>query len=329
MLEKLGPSREAYRSAVVASVEELRNVVAGQREAGGDRARRLARELGPFATGRIDTGRLAGVLAVEERTLDPASLEVLERAQAVLQETAAETEDGWLVRVPTGGDLRDTVREAFGHAGIVFGAARAAELARTGTYRPEEHNTLFSGKPFHRWTAAERGLAPPLVVVVEGEDLRPAGLADFLDGAVKIVLLVRGDAPPAPLARVVTPGVTVIQTRDAATLDRMAAAPGPVLAAVFEPEADGVVSFTHDPGAGDLPWERLSVDADLDELRERLATGAWKERARAEDLAHLLALASPPATPASPATEAGAEEEDTAVDHLAAWLLARTDLQGT
>lgn len=329
VLERLSRPREAHRSAVVASVEELRGAIAAHREAGGDRAGRLARELGPFATGRVDASRLAGVLSVEERALDPASLEVLDRAQAVLLETAAETGDGWLVRVPTGGDLRDTVREAFGHAGIVFGAARAAELARSGAYRPEEHNALFSGKPFHRWSDAERALAPPLVVVVDGADLRPAGLADFLDGSVKIVLLVRGDAPPAPLARLITPGVMVIQTGEASSLDRIADVQGPVLAAVFEPEAEGVVSFVHDPEAGDLPWERLSVDADLDELRERLAAGEWKERTWAEDLAHLVALASAPAPAGSgAAVEADAGGEDTAVDHLAAWLLARTDLEG-
>jgi hypothetical protein len=158
-------------------------------------------------------------------------------------------------------------------------------------------------------------------------DLRPAGLADFLDGEMKIVLLVQGLAPPAALARVITPGVAVVQTRDLEGLELLREVRGPALAAVFEPEADGVVSFVHDPRGGDLPWERLRIGIDPEELDRRTRDTRTKNRAWGEDLAHLAALATPPAGSAV-APSAGVDEAPTgaSVEKLAAWLLARTDL---
>ncbi|HSR43166.1 MAG TPA: hypothetical protein VLL48_13355 [Longimicrobiales bacterium] len=328
VMEALRKPREAHRSAVVASVEELRGVLAGLGNGNGGRASRLGRELGPFAEGRIDARALAAVLSVEERTLAPGSMEVLERALAVLGEAADGLDEDSVVRVPPGGDLRDAVKDALHGLGVVFGVAGAAELARNGAYRPDGHNALFSGKPFHRWTPAERRVAPPLVVIVDGTDLRPAGLADFLDGAVKIVLLVEGKAPPASLSRVVTPGITVIQSRDPADVARAVEAEGPALVAVFEAEAEGPVEFVHDPGAGTRSWERLTVDADLDELQARLDGTPWHRRGQAEDLAHLLALAREPVGAAGPppTDPAVVDEPSAGVDQLAAWLLASTEL---
>lgn len=340
VMETLGRSRQAHRTAIVGAVDELRGALAAHRNAGGDRAERLGTELGPFASGRLDPGALAAILAGEERTLAPGAVEVLERALDVMVEAADAIEEASVLRVPPAGDLRDVVRDALTATGAVFGAARAAELARNGAYRPDEHDVLFGGTPFHRWTAAERRVAPPLVVTVDGADLRPAGLADFLDGAMRIVLLVRGDAPPAALARMITPGVMVIQTRDPEDLSRVAAAPGPVLAAVFEPDAEDPVPFVHDPAAGELPGERLRVHADLDELEERLRETRWSDRTRAEDLAHLVALARTSvarvggretAAPASSDGDGDAAAADGSgelggVDHLAGWLLAGAEL---
>ena len=72
------------------------------------------------------------------------------------------------------------------------------------------------------------------MVEVEAEDLLPAGLGEFLDGAVKIVLVVRGHTTPAPLARLITPGTYVVQTADAADLEGLARSRHPGVALVFD-----------------------------------------------------------------------------------------------
>ena len=88
------------------------------------------------------------------------------------------------------------MERALACAGRVFGAAQAVELVRTGRYDAEAHGeptwraspsaagTGRSGRSprrwWWRWTA---------------RDLRVGGLAEFLDGGQKLVLVVRGDAP--------------------------------------------------------------------------------------------------------------------------------------
>jgi len=326
--EALSRPFATYRSAVATSIEELRGVISAAREVGGDRADQRARELGPFAVGRIDTASLAGLLSNETRVLPPASLQVLERALQVMEEARTSDPEDWTIQVRAGGDLRDTARRALRDVGRVFGVARAAELARSGGYRAEEHNDLFRGRPFHHWAPAERAVAPPLVVRVQGSDLRPAGLTDFLDGEMKIVLLVEGAAPPASLARTITPGVFVIQTRDVEELADLGEVPGPALAAVFDADAGDVVPFVHDPKGGALPWERLQVGVTLAELGERIEATRRKSRTWAEDLAHLSSLATPPAADRAATHSDGQDGPSAAVgvDELAAWLLAATDL---
>ncbi len=98
--------------------------------------------------------------------------------------------------------------------------------------------------------SVERGrarLCPPLVIEVEGQDLRPASLAELLEGGQKIVLVVNGPAAPAPLVRLITPGVTVIQTDDPAELSALGAVDGPGIAALMP---EGAAKFMHIPGDG-------------------------------------------------------------------------------
>jgi hypothetical protein len=118
----------------------------------------------------------------------------------------------------------------------------------------------------------------------------------------------------------------VAQLLGTAGLEALAVAPGPALAGVFEPTADGVVPFVHDPLAGDSSWQRLSVQGDLDALGERISSTRWKDRRWAEDLAHLVALAGPPSVGEGPEPTEARAEEPTGADRLAAWLLAQTDL---
>jgi hypothetical protein len=181
-----------------------------------------------------------------------------------------------------------------------------------------------SGLPFRLWTRAERRSAPPLVVTVAGPDLHAAALADYADGRQKIVLVVDGACAPAALVRLVTPGTLVMQSTDPEALESVARFEGPAVAAVVPETA---AAFTHDPTAGDEPWQRMTI--------QRLPSppfapvpgmSAWQLR---EDVAQLAALAAAPAARPMPTAAALAAEGPDAVDRLAAWLLGQADLKET
>ncbi len=118
---------------------------------------------------------------------------------------------------------------------------------RGGRYRPAEHDSLLDAAEFRAWNKAERRFAPPLVVEVDGADLHAGALLDFADGREKIVLVVRGAMPPAPLVRCITPGTFVLQTVDGTRPRPLAAFDGPAIAALVP---EGAAVFLHDPGAG-------------------------------------------------------------------------------
>jgi hypothetical protein len=333
--EALAAPLDEFRSTLVSSLEEVRGMLGDVGRTDEERAGELAVELGPFAVGRIDTGALTAVLS-EKQVLAPDAEAVIRRASEALGEMAS-AEGGLLfdAKVPPDGDLRDTVRDALHDAGRFFGVARAAAHARTGGWQPEKHEALFEGLPFRAWTTRERAVAPPLVVRVQGADLRPSGLADFLDGALKLVLVVEGEAPPAALARLITPGVMVVQATTPDGLAPLADFPGSGIAGVFggastlDAAGGGIVPFVHDPRKGALPAERIAVATDLEALGAVLGDKKWK-RGWKEDLQHLLTLATLRAGAAPSEDGAGAAEaavdEVTGADRLAAWLLARTDL---
>lgn len=325
-LAALRKPREAFRSAVSASDEEVR-AYRLTRSGRVDPARSLERELGEFARGRIDAERLGALLAVAEAP-DPLADRLMDVAHAVFQEVVGADERAFVIRVPPGGDLRDAVRDALASLGRAFGVAHAVERARSRRYDPDHDHALLHAYPFHRWSARERRLAPPLVVHVEGGDLRAAALSEFLDGGVKLVLVVEGKVAPAPLARLVAPEAFVGQAVDVGAASALAGYEGPGVVALTEPGAGGV-AFVHDPAGGARSWERLQVADDrtsllalADELDRR-----GRVPGAAADLRHLLELAAPPAGDRPSGDGAGPEDADPA-DRLAAWLLARTDLAG-
>ncbi len=282
----------------------------------------LARELGALGPAVLDVDRLATILHRTEALPAP-PVEALTAAAAVLRELAAE---GDMVDVPEGGDPAAAVAQALARLGRAFGAAHVVAVARSGRYDPVTHEPWLRSYPFRRWTRRERRLAPPLILSVAGEDLHAGGLSQYLDGRVKVVLLVRGDAaPPAPLVRAVTPGTFVAQSRDGAELEAFAAWDGPGVLA-WVPAA--AASFVHDPaGAGRI--RLLEVPAE-----PRRGLGGRSAAQLTEELRQLEAMAAssgPAATATAPApgaavaaAAAGAPADP--ADTLAAWLLRQADL---
>jgi hypothetical protein len=321
-LAALKRPRDVFHSAVVAAVEEVNAFLAAQRAPVEERTGQEGVRLGAFASGRIDIDRFSRLVGAAE-TLDPARVEALEHALRVLKGFAAQEAELYHVRVPEGGDLRDTVRDALAARGRAFSTAQQIETLRTGRNGRRadvEYGTL----EFRHWSRAERQVAPPLVVEVAGADLYAAGLAEYMDGTMKIVLLVTGPVAPAPLARLIMPGTFVLQTTSAAALQRLGAFDGPGIAALLP---EGAAEFVHDPARGGSLAQRLEVGT-LPQVPRRGAGGASaaqqaEQLAWLEELSRLAALARAQAE--GPATDA-AGPAVTPADQLAAWLLRQTDL---
>ncbi len=325
-LEALGPRVEAFHSAMATAEEEVRSYVTHRRGVSEYRTEQTLTELGPFAVGRIDPEKFAALL-LETDDLTPEAEGAMDRAEQILSNFAVGT-DVHLTTVAKGGDLRDVVKDALNHVGQVFGASRAVELVRSGLFDPDQHGFFLAALPFRKWNRAERQLAPPLVVELEAEYLVPAGLGEFLDGSVKIVLVVKGPTPPAPLARLITPGPYVVQTADPSDLAGLARSSHPGVALLFDEVRVEQARFVHDPDAGATSAQRLTVS----HMPEKAPVGRGRRAPTwVEELAHLEALARKPAGAAPGAPSLVPEvpaEEATSADQLAAWLLSRADLGG-
>jgi hypothetical protein len=220
------------------------------------------------------------------------------------------------------GYLRGTVFSTLGKAGTAFGAARAVEWALQDLAPPEGVEDALESFPPNRWNRAERTCAPPIVVEVEGQDLRPASLAELLEGAQKIVLVVNGPAAPAPLVRLITPGVTVIQTDDPGDLAVLAASSGPGIAALMP---SGAAKFIHTPGAGKGLDGRLRV-SHLPEKDPTRPLGSISAFLQGEELHQLASLTASVEASLDVVKEAGAQgpELDEA-GQLAAWLVQQAN----
>lgn len=319
-IEALEAPRQAFRAALVAAVEELTTLLAEQRAPAASRAGQEAVRLGAFAAGRIDVERFSS-LVTATTLLEPHQVDVLEKALRILKGFAAQGDELFTLEVCRGTDLRDAVRDALAARGRAFNTAHQVEILRAGrgVHVELEYGTM----DFRSWTRRERMIAPPLVVEVNGADLQPAALAEYMDGAQKIVLLVDGRAAPAPLARLIAPSTFVMQTGDASDLRRLGAFPGPGVAAVFK-DAKGVALFTHDPAAGRRLAGRLQVTQMPDRPKGRVA--GISAQAQAEELAWLMelqALATSAVSAGNAPADASAEPGVTPADKLAAWLLSQ------
>jgi hypothetical protein len=158
------------------------------------------------------------------------------------------------------------------------------------------------------------------VVAVDGKDLKAAGLADFMDGAQKIVLVASGESTPVPLVRLITPGTFVAQTTSSADLDRLASWDGPGIVAVVP---DTAACFVHDPGRGTAASERLKITR-MPEDRRRKPVGGVSVKQQSEELLQLKTLGAAQGAE-EPAVAVAAGSNDP-VDKLAAWLLTQADL---
>ncbi|MDT8435791.1 MAG: hypothetical protein RRA92_03450 [Gemmatimonadota bacterium] len=310
-------AREDFRNALVRTVDQLRGSLVTRESDPDGTLRRTGAELGPFAAGRIDPARFASLLAPGD-TLDPDGRTVIERAVEVLSGLLDQGDDLFVARLPEGGRLVEAVRDALAEAGRAFGAARCAELARTGRFRADDHREWLDRFPPEAWSRRERDTAPPLVVSLRGSDLRPAGLSDLLDGVQKLVLVVDGEAPPAALARCVSPGVHVLQCADAQGLGALADAEGPAVVAIVP----GGAEFAHRPAGDGARGLRLTVSS-LPEREPKRALGSISVWRQVDDLRLLRALAAPGggAGAADAAGDGAAAGPATDADLLAAWIL--------
>lgn len=320
MAQPIAEFRAIIQGALVQAEAFLVDQAAGSKE----RAKRAGVELGHFAAGRIDPVHFAALFPAVP-PVEPAAIAALKRAIKTLRAIGDRGDLAFLVDCPKGGRLGASVGDALAEIGRALGAVILTDVVRGGRYQASEHDRLLDPLEFHAWGKAERRYAPPVIVSLDGADLHTGALSDYADGRAKIVLVIRGAAAPAPLARCITPGTMVLQTTDGSGLDRIAAFDGPAVAAVMP---EGAAVFCHDPAAGRESWQRLTVRS-LGEAPRRAISGmsVWQ---MAEDRTLLGDLARTPFTipvsggPATPAVGA-----DDAVDRIAAWLLGQSGLPGS
>ena len=319
VLRKLAAPIESYRSAVAATLDEVRGYLSAGRAGADASAARLQEQLGCFAGGRIDPVRLAAGIG-DRGSLDQGSIDRLQGAADALSELVNQGEALCAVTVPEGGAAAASVAGRLTEIGRAFAAARIASAARAGSSSGLDETVALRGFAHAMWSASERAVAPPLVVTVRGVDLVAGALAPFLDGNQKIVLLVGGACTPAPLVRLITPSVLVVQAHDESDLDALAAWSGTAVAALVPAHA---ARFVHDPSAGPQTWQRTTVHANGRPPAARIdGFSPWQQ---AEELRQLESLAAHP--PAATAASSSAAVADPA-GHLAAWLLQQANLTG-
>ena len=310
-LEAIRPRKDVFLSAIAATTEEIRGLLAGTGASSEDQTVAL----GNFAAGHVDVERFAAFTRSASR-VDTASEAPVRAAQEALNDLLHIGDRLFILKLEAGANLGNEIGARLATIGDAFAAAHLVELAKRGAYREEEHAHLLDGLAYAEWSHAERALAPGLVIELAGADFTPAQAAPYLDAGMKLVFVVEGDAPAAAMARLVTPGVFVQQAVGDASLDAFTAFEGTAAAALL---SEGAVEFTHDPMAGETTYERFTTLEFPREIRKR-AIGGISVAQQAEDRALLEALAVVP----TPAGEAASDP----AGKLSAWLLSQTNLVG-
>lgn len=318
-LSALRPQLDVFRFGASSTLERARSMLT--EDSGPSRA---GAALGSFANGRIDPDRFA-MISAGSAPLDSLGRTLVERAVELLEPLVSGGNSEFVVHVKSGTSPGVAIRTRLSKLGAVFAAASVIDLVRRRVYDPTQRILSFGGYPFEKWNAGERRIAPPLIAEVDGADLDALELAPLLDGCVRLVLIVKGQCGPAPLARLISPGVFVAQTSDANVLEKLAELDAPAIVAVMNgPEA----RFIHDPRSGPTAWQRLDV-SHIPSAISRKPIGnrsAWQQR---DDLAHLEALAKHPLPFARLIDETSSptsQSNSDSAERLAAWLLAQPGL---
>lgn len=286
-LEALGDAKETFVSSVAMSAEEVRGIL--ERDQGADEMpqEKLAHELGPFAAGRIDLERLAPFVGANEK-LEGETRGRIQKAYEVLLDLKEAGDDLFHAKVDVDGYLRGGIVSVLAKAGTAFGAARCVEWALHDIAPMDTSKDVLESFPPTLWNRAEKSCSPPVVVEVDGQDLKVGSIGELMSGNQKVVLVVNGKAAPAPLVRLITPGVTVIQTDDPAELAALGANEGPGVAALMP---EGCAKFIHSPAAGQSLSDRLTVGFVPEEKPAR-PLGTITAFQQAEELKQLAALAA-------------------------------------
>jgi len=318
-LDALASARESYSSSVALSAEEVRGILDREQSVDETPQVKLGHELGPFASGRIDLDRLTSFVSANSKLPEEKRKEI-QRAYEVLTNLKKAGVSLFQAKLELDGYLRGSILAALGKAGAAFGAARSVEWALHDLPKPEfSEDVLESFTPAH-WNRGEKGCAPPLVMEVEGQDLKVASLGEILEGTQKIILVVNGPAAPAPLVRLITPGVTVLQTDAPEDLEALSATSGPGVAALMP---EGCAKFIHAAGGKTL-HERLRVSF-IPEKEPKKGLGTISAFQQTEELRQLASLAVSVQAPDVPRADAGEKQMEGAemdeAGQLAAWLI--------
>jgi hypothetical protein len=312
----LKPQLAAFRFIVSSTLERARQVLSS--ESG---PAQVQSSLGDFAKGRIDPARFANI-ATGAAPLDNAACAAVERAIEALQSIVDAGEEQFVVNVSPGELIDERIDERLARFGALFEAATLVETVRRRAYDPQKHGIPVKGRPFRTWSASERRLIPPLVVNVEGIDLDPFLLGRFLDGTARFVLIVKEPCAPAPLARLISPGVFVAQTSDAKVVEKLNGFDAPAVVAIM---SGTEALFVHDPRGGPAMWQQLEM-VRMPDVTVRAPLGSRSVRQQREDLAHLKALVEPPSLPSAPIVTQGIDGSiSDPVERLTAWLLDQSN----
>ena len=310
-LEAVRPRIEQFHSALTVTANQVRGLLAGSDNTETDKEEAL----GQFAKGKVNMERF-NTFARTAPTVDSSSEAPVRAAEEVLKSLLDEGDELFIVRTEEGKGLGHTLSVRLASIGRAFAAARVVELAKNGAYKEDKHAATLKRFPYAEWNSSERALAPALVVEVSGQDFKPSAIVPLLDINMKIVFVVTGDAPAAPLSRVISPGVFVQQETADAKLDAFQAFQGVAVAAYLPSNA---VSFMHDPSAGSTTYERFVSIQFPSEVRKR-HIGGISPAQQAEDYTLLESLSVPP--------EIAGEASSDPAGKLSAWLLSQTDLSG-
>jgi hypothetical protein len=307
-----------FRSSLATTVGVLRASLA---QVTGDDARQLEiaeKSLGSFASGRIDA-QAFDRFAVNKTDVAAEAGPVIERALDVMVELMDSGDALNRVKLEEGQNLRCRMSRVLRNIGRAFGAVRAVELAKTGSYDEAEHAGYFDAYLYRHWTPAQRALAPAIVIELADGSAQCTNLGEFIDGNQKVILVYGQDCPPAPLARLISPNTFVLQTTDCLGLEDFLSYEGVGVAAVVP---QGAARFAHDPRRGTTLAARL-VGVELPDAPSFRKRGGLSVKQQQEDFDQLQALASAEA----PAAEAeGKASTADPVDQLAAYLLTKAHL---